>query len=86
MAHKSHALFHFTQKLDPLLSIIDKGFIPFYSDEEIDDLFGSEDDLFDSEKAFNISTSTFPLVSFCDIPLTSADRHIRRYGAFALGM
>lgn len=86
MAHKSNALFHFTKESDTLIKILETGFIPFYCKEEIDDLFGDESYLFNEERALDIGLNTFPLVSFCDIPLTSIEQHVKKYGKYAIGM
>ncbi|QMS84836.1 abortive infection system antitoxin AbiGi family protein [Candidatus Xianfuyuplasma coldseepsis] len=86
MAYKTNSLFHFTRDIDTIISILEHGFIPFYNKEQIDDLFGFEEELFDSELIDELGSSTFPMVCFCDIPLTSIKEHKTKYGGIAIGM
>lgn len=72
--------------LATLLSIIEHGFLPMYCTEEIDDLFGEEYELYKTGRAIDIGTNTFPLISFCDIPLTRVEAHVDKYGGYSLGM
>lgn len=86
MSAKSNTLFHFTSEMDTIMSILEKGFIPMYCEEQLSDLFGSEEELYGSGIERYIGLNTFPMVCFCDIPLTRTDEHIKHYGNFAIGM
>jgi hypothetical protein len=69
----SDTLFHFTTKLKDLESILINKFKLSYCKEEIH---------FSKTK----SESYFPMVTFCDIPLSLAKDHIRKYGNYAIGL
>lgn len=72
---KSHTLFHFTKSREALERILISGFWPRYCLEDISWL----DD--DTHKQI-----AFPMVCFCDIPLSRIDEHVKFYGSFGLGM
>ncbi|MFG1495387.1 abortive infection system antitoxin AbiGi family protein [Saccharospirillum sp. HFRX-1] len=74
MAIKSHTLFHFTSSLDTLLSILRTGFWPRYCTEDF--------------RWYNqeLGYVSYPIVSFCDIPLTQINEHTDFYGKFGLGI
>jgi len=74
MKISSNYLFHFTPKLEFLLSIIRNGFWPRYCKEDAS-LVG------EIEK-----TMFFPMVCFCDIPKHSIMPHINEYGKFGMIM
>jgi Putative abortive phage resistance protein AbiGi, antitoxin len=69
----SDSLFHFTTSLDNLKSILSKKFKLTYCHEKY---------LLDYET----HDSYFPMVSFCDIPLSLAKDQINKYGSYAIGM
>ena len=69
----SASLFHFTDTLDKLRSILKEGFKPHYSQENLE-MFGLPNCL------------GIPMVSFCDIPLSQTERHSKEYGYYALGL
>jgi Putative abortive phage resistance protein AbiGi, antitoxin len=69
----SATLFHFTRSLDTLKQILGTGFKPFYSSEDL--------------KMFGVSECPgIPMVSFCDIPLSHATKHVDDYGPYAIGL
>lgn len=84
----ANTLFHFTHEQDTLLKILEFGFRPKYSRE-----FGKSTNNRPSE-------SHIPMVCFCDLPLSSIERHskgyectlngishpIKGYGEFGLGL
>jgi hypothetical protein len=74
MKSKSHTLFHFTDSIDTLLSILQSGFWPRYC---------AEDFRWYNEAMGYVS---YPIVSFCDIPLTRIREHTDFYGKFGIGM
>ena len=74
MQPKSQALFHFTKNLEFLKDILKTGFWPRYCLEDMKWYTGSE------------SQSAYPIVCFCDIPLSRVDEHVNFYGRFGIGV
>lgn len=74
MGSKSHTLFHFTDSVETLAKIIRAGFWPRYCSEDF--------------RWYNAQLGyvAYPLVSFCDIPLTRIKDHVGFYGGFGFGM
>ena len=66
-------LFHYTNSVDSIISILNRGFLPSYCKEEI--LFGTEKHSY-----------AIPIVSFCDIPLNQIKDHMNDYGNYAIGL
>jgi len=75
MSPKSNTLFTFTQKFDTIQLILNGGFWPRYCLEDIDWV---DKDLF--------PFIAFPMVCFCDIPLSRITDHVGFYGCYGLGM
>jgi hypothetical protein len=69
----SATLFHFTHSLETLKKILSSGFKPFYSSEDLT-MFGVSE------------CPGIPMVSFCDIPLSQAKKHVSDYGRYAIGL
>jgi hypothetical protein len=59
--------------LDTLKQILNGGFKPFYSSEDLT-MFGVRE------------CPGIPMVSFCDIPLSQTNQHVTHYGRYALGL
>lgn len=79
MAISSNALFHFTGKRSNLLGILtDTFFIPHFCLEDFSLLNTSNDSYYD---AF-----AFPMVCFCDLPLSKIGDHIKFYGGYGIGL
>ncbi|OOG76462.1 abortive infection system antitoxin AbiGi family protein [Algoriphagus sp. A40] len=72
----SNTLFHFTPKLEYLQSILLNNFQPRYS---------LESSSFLNNKLLNMDLA-YPMVCFCDIPLSKLKRHIGTYGNYGLGL
>ena len=74
MKPRSHTLFHFTKSVDTLKSILKNGFWPRYSLEDFN--------------WYNpkIGFISYPMVCFCDIPLTRIEEHVGFYGEYGLGL
>lgn len=75
----SETLFHFTGRekgKETLLSILENGFYPRYCIENL--------------SSYNENTESqypaFPMVCFCDIPLTRIKTHTKHYGEYAIGL
>lgn len=75
MATRSRTLFHFTKNLDTLKYILADGFWPRYCAEDTR-WHGQAD----------AQTIAFPMVCFCDIPLSRISDHVNFYGEYGLGM
>lgn len=73
---RATTLFHFTKSADHLYGILRHCFYPRTC---LEDLTWLGDDL--SAKSFG-----FPMVSFCDIPLSRIDEHVSYYGGFGIGL
>jgi hypothetical protein len=76
MKPKSQTLFHFTKNLDILKEILIHGFWPQYCLEDQGWLMEKDEELYYG----------FPIVCFCDIPLTRINEHIEYYGKFGIGL
>lgn len=75
MRPKSHTLFHFTKSKDALLSIMKEGFWPRFCQEDIS-----------WTGIVDCGFMAYPMVSFCDIPISRLDEHIDFYGRFGIGL
>ena len=72
---KSHTLFHFTKSIETLKSIIKHGFWPRYCAEDVNWL---------GYKKYEFIA--YPMVCFCDIPLSRTEEHVRFYGEYGIGL
>ncbi|MGI4862970.1 MAG: abortive infection system antitoxin AbiGi family protein [Janthinobacterium lividum] len=74
MAVSSKSIIHYTENLDTLKSIISDGHLRLkYCLEELK-LFGKRS-----------MSGAYPMVCFCDLPLTMAKEHIKKYGSYGIG-
>jgi len=71
---RSHTFFHFTKEIDTLKSILKNGFWTRYCQEDFE-WYNPE-----------INSICYPMVCFCDIPLSRIDEHIDFYGNYGLGL
>jgi hypothetical protein len=71
---RTTCLFHFTESLDILCKILKEGFWPQYSLEDIAWLNGP------------VPRLAWPMVSFCDIPITRLHDHTKFYGCYGIGL
>jgi len=76
MNARTQTLFHFTKSLDVLLRILEEGFWPQYSLEDLTWL--------NNPKA--VPRIAWPMVSFCDIPISRLREHIGTYGNYGIGV
>jgi hypothetical protein len=72
-------IFHFTNKIDHIYSILSNDFRPHFSLEDLNVIMpkGRESE----HLKFAI-----PMVSFCDIPLSQTLRHMVAYGEYGIGL
>lgn len=75
MRPKSHTLFHFTKSRDVLKSVLKNGFWPRYCLEDIQWMLVED-----------YPYIAYPMVCFCDIPLSRIGEHVGFYGEFGLGL
>lgn len=68
------SVFHFTDSLQHLQGILKQGFKVHCCKEKIRGVM--KDDAY----------MAFPMVSFCDIPLSEVKEHINSYGEYAVGL
>lgn len=73
---KSHTLFHFTKNLDFLKDILINGFWPRYCLEDLKWYSSAETNYY----------IAYPMVCFCDIPLSRVDEHVSFYGNYGIGV
>lgn len=74
MNPRSSTLFHFTRGIDALKAILVEGFWPRYCLEDFS-WYNAE-----------IGHIAYPMVCFCDIPLSRINQHVAFYGEYGLGM
>lgn len=80
MALSASVVFHLTRSKDSLYSILsDQGFRPKYCSERLEFREQSSGQL----KSFE---GAYPMVSFCDIPLSELKEHIGKYGDYGIGL
>ena len=75
MNPKSHTLFRFTKSADVLKLIMKNGFWPRYCLEDVEWLGYDGFDFI-----------AYPMVCFCDIPLSRAQEHVKFYGEYGIGL
>lgn len=74
-APRASSLFHFTKSIDSLKSILKEGFWPRYCLEDVQ-WQGHE----------NYEFVAFPMVCFCDIPISRITEHVGFYGSYGIGL
>ncbi|VVE66968.1 hypothetical protein PCA31118_02423 [Pandoraea captiosa] len=75
MKPKSNTLFHFTKNQETLKKILINGFWPRYCLEDVK-WIGYE----------KFDYVSYPMVCFCDIPLSRISEHVDFYGSFGIGL
>lgn len=72
----SNLLFHFTPKVEFLVSILDKGFFPRTAKEDISFMLPN----------YPSCKVGIPMVCFTDIPFELSEPHRQEYGSFGIGL
>ncbi|AKF45410.1 abortive infection system antitoxin AbiGi family protein [Pseudomonas syringae] len=75
MQPRSISLFHFTKSMEVLKSVIKEGFWPRYCLEDVQWQGISSNEFI-----------AFPMVCFCDIPMSRISEHVGFYGSFGIGL
>jgi hypothetical protein len=75
MNPKSDNLFHYTKNIDNLKSILLNGFMPRYCKEDIEWL-----------KSEEYKFIAYPMICFCDIPISRISKHTSSFGEYGIGM
>jgi hypothetical protein len=79
MSLSSNTLVHLTKYKKSLLGVLKERFIPKYCIEELATRY-------DDMTKKNTITLAYPMVSFCDIPLSEIRKHIESYGNYGIGL
>lgn len=76
----SNTLFHFTSNIENVLSILQYGFRPHFCLENLNFIFST--DPYMRKRLIH----AFPMVCFCDIPLSQTKNHMKTYGEYGIGL
>jgi len=76
MPVSANTLFHFTRQRGDLVSILQNGFYPSYSLEDLSAILPAD----------RITAVRVPMVCFCDILLSQIGKHIEYYGEYGIGL
>jgi hypothetical protein len=71
---KSQTLFHFTKNIEVIKNILKNGFWPRYCLEDF------------TWYVHNLDYVAFPMVCYCDIPLSRINEHVDFYGEYGIGV
>ena len=74
MQPRSDTLFHFTKNINTLKNILQNGFWPRYCLEDFN--------WYNAELGY----IAYPMVCFCDIPLSRINEHVKFYGDYGIGL
>lgn len=75
MQPRSISLFHFTKSMEVLKSVLKEGFWPRYCLEDVQ-----------WQGMPSKEFIAFPMVCFCDIPMSRISEHVGFYGSFGIGL
>lgn len=69
--------FHYTWKIDHLISIMTDNFMPFYCMEGLEFL---------NYKHLQLEGMAYPVVCFCDLPITRQKEHVSKFGGYGIAL
>lgn len=78
-AISSNTLFHFVNKREYLIDILQNNFRARYCLEKLDCIFPEE-------KRTNYWSIAIPMTCFCDLPLSNTYKHLEEYGGYGIGL
>jgi len=78
-AISSNTLFHFVNKREYLIDILENNFRARYCLEKLDCIFPEET----RENYWSIA---IPMTCFCDLPLSNTYKHLEEYGGYGIGL
>ncbi len=81
MPVSTNTLFHFTRSVHDLINILKFNFRPHHSLEDYNVILPGV-----TETPLDVLELAIPMVSFCDIPLSSVGEHTEKYGSYAIGL
>lgn len=81
-AVSSNTLFHFTDEINYLINILNNNFRPRYCFENLSCLDPNRSPL----GLGPVRDFAFPMVCFCDLPLSLTGRHLATYGNYGIGL
>lgn len=73
----ANSLFHFTPKMEYLISILDNGIHPRYCLEDISPF---------TPETIGLKEVAQPMACFCDIPISGIHHHVHKYGEYGIGL
>lgn len=76
MPVSANTLFHFTRERKNLIGVIENGFYPSYSLEDLSAILSPD----------RLTAVHVPMVCFCDILLSQIGKHIEFYGEYGIGL
>jgi hypothetical protein len=80
MPISSNTLFHFTNSVDNLISILENDFVPHYSFETYSTILPF------CKNREELNKIAIPIVCFCDLPLANVQNHLEVYGNYGIGL
>jgi hypothetical protein len=79
MPISTNTVFHFTNSFENIVSILENNFRPHFCLEDLTVVM--PDRIHEADLVFAI-----PMICFCDIPLSQATPHLKRYGQYGIGL
>ncbi len=73
-------MWDFTRNIENIIGILKDGFKPNYRKENLNLILNKD---YNRDNPLNIY---FPMVCFCDIPLSQAKNHMKNYGNYGIGL
>lgn len=81
MIVNTNTLFHFTDKFEDIISILENGFWYKYLLEDFKELYEQP-----KRGTPVLQRMAIPMVCFCDIPLIQTEEHTKKHGEYGIGL